>query len=332
MPANECSKYDETLSKDKEYRISFGDSGAGGLIFALDLLQELESKLKALESEYEVKFIFQHVGDSKNSPYGIKSSDEIRNLTKNLINYMANLSNTKTLVVACNTALTTYDSNMDKFFKKKYPNLNIITMIDESSEEIVNLATANSNDKNNIHIALLATLATIKSDVYQSKIKEMVKSNNQNLKLYTYSPQQWVKNIENGADIKVIEEVIANDMEIFKNQMGKDFTKIEVVGLFCTHYPFYKNEIKNFFIKNGNQNVKILTQGNIFSDKIYRDIKANIYNYKYNKRKLQVPQECVREIDINSDITGDNILQMKNIIDKTYSKYSELISFKKVKI
>jgi len=329
---NECSKYSEATSKDKEYRISFGDSGVGGLIFSLDVLQELETKLKDLESKYEIKFIFHHVGDSKNAPYGSKTPDQIKDLTKSFTDYMANLPNTRTPVIACNTASTVYDADMDALFKKKYPNLSVITMIDDSSKAIIDSATSNVKNKRDVYIALLATPATIKSGSYQTQIKNITDSNKQNLRLHTYSPEKWVKNIEGGVDKKMAESDVANDLEIFKNQIGKDFKKIKVAGLFCTHYPFYKNEIKDFFTKNGNENVKILTQGNIFSDKIYKDILLNISNdnYQYHKRKSLVPQKCVEEIAINSDVTGDNIQQMKNTIDKTHPQYAKKINFRYV--
>ena len=186
---NDCSKYSETISKDKEYRISFGDSGVGGLIFSLDVLQELETKLKDLESKYEIKFIFHHVGDSKNAPYGSKTPDQIKDLTKNFMDYTANLPNTRTPVIACNTASTVYDADMEALFKKKYPGLNIITMINYSSKAIIGSATSAKN-KGDIYISLLATPATIKSGAYQNQIKKITDSNKQSLRLYTYTNYQ----------------------------------------------------------------------------------------------------------------------------------------------
>jgi len=61
-----CDSLARFASKDSVYRVSFDDSGVGGLIFALDVLEEIEPKLRYLESKYKVRFIVQHVGDSEN--------------------------------------------------------------------------------------------------------------------------------------------------------------------------------------------------------------------------------------------------------------------------
>lgn len=251
------------------YRVAFDDSGVVGLIFALDVLQELEPQLEDLESKYKVHFIFQHIGDSKNAPYGIKTPVEITELTKDMVEYTANLPCTRTLVIACNTASTACNKEMDLYFKEKYPQLNIISMIEKSSKEILDMALNVSSDKEDLYIALFATPATIRSGAYQTQIERISVDNNQKVKLFTYSPAKWVDNIEQGIDIKRAEIDVQNDLEGFRINVGDDFRKIPVVGLFCTHYPYYKKEIEQYFNKRGNNNLEILTQGHIFSDDIF---------------------------------------------------------------
>ena len=68
--------------------IGIFDSGVGGLIFALDVAQELEPKLKELETQYKVSFTFNHFGDSKNAPYGSKKPAEIKILTTEFLEYL----------------------------------------------------------------------------------------------------------------------------------------------------------------------------------------------------------------------------------------------------
>jgi len=324
-----CESYNIATGKDVIYRVSFDDSGVGGLIFALDVLQELEPKLRELESKYAVRFIFQHIGDSKNAPYGNKSPDEIESLAIDMIDYTANLPQTRTLILACNTASTVYDEDMSAYFRSKYPWLNIITMITNSSKEIVDQATKSSKNKKDLYIALLATPATIKSTAYQTQIKNIAKANGQELRLFTYAPQTWVYNIENGVDKQVSERDVRNDLETFKNQIGEDFQKLSVAGIFCTHYPFFKNEIKDFFYKNGSPNVEFIIQGQIFSDDILSDITMNLKrdSLTYQRRVSFVPVKCTREIEIKSDITGGNKDEMKRIILKTNPQLSSRVSF-----
>jgi glutamate racemase len=328
-----CDSLAGFTSKDPVYRISFDDSGVGGLIFALDVLDEIEPKLKDLESKYTVRFIVQHVGDSKNAPYGSKTPAEIKKLTLNLISYTAELPFTKSLILACNTASTVYDKEMEAYFKPRFPSLNIIAMINKSSNEIADMAEKLAPDKKNLYIALFATPATIKSKSYQAQITNIVKSKNEKIKIYAYSPQTWVSNIEKGVDKKQAESDVLNDLKIFKVQMGDDFRKVSVAGLFCTHYPIYRNEIKTFFNENGNKKIEVLTQGQIFSDDIFSDIVRNIQkdSVDYPRRVTIVPLNCIREIEILSDNTGGNINEMKNVIHLTHPQYSERVAFKVIR-
>jgi glutamate racemase len=328
-----CDSLARSTSTDSVYRVSFDDSGVGGLIFALDILEEIAPKLKDLESKYKVRFIVQHIGDSENAPYGSKTPEEIKKLTLKLISYTADLPHTKSLIIACNTASTVYDKKMEAYFKSKYPSLNIIAMINKSSNEIADMAEKYTLDKKNLYIALLATPATIKSKSYQTQITNIAKEKNENLKIFTYSPQTWVSNIEKGVEKKQAEFDVLNDLKIFKEQMGDDFQKISVAGLFCTHYPFYRNEIKTFFNDNGNKEIEVLTQGQIFSDDIFSDVVQNIQkdSIDYPRRVTIIPSNCIREIEILSDNTGGNINEMKNAIHSTHPQYSEKVVFKVIK-
>ena len=322
-----CAKYEKEIKNDQEYRVVFGDSGVGGLIFALDVAQELEPKLKKLETQYQVSFTFNHFGDSKNAPYGSKNPQEIKILTTQFLEYLLNLPNTHSAVVACNTASTVYDDKMKAFFSDKYRDIKIITMIEDSSAQLVKTA----NEKNtNPYIALMATPATIRSGAYQNKIGELTK--NENAKLYDYAPQNWVRNIESGTDKSIAQHEVNKDLEIFKSQIGQDFYKINTIGLFCTHYPFYKDQIQEFFRKNGNANVAVLTQGHIFSDQIYADIERNLQKFSYQKRAKELPLKCTKNITLNSELSGNNIDQTRDVISHTHQQYLNTISFKKVTI
>lgn len=321
-------------AKIVEYRVSFDDSGVGGLMFALDVLQELEPKLEEIESKYKVHFIFQHVGDSKNAPYGNRTPTDIAKLTKALVDYTAGLPHTKTLVIACNTASTVCDEKMEAYFKERYPGLSVLSMIEKSSREIIDLALNISPINKELYIALFATPATVKSGAYQAQIGNTAKENGQKVKLFTYSPANWVNNIEKGIDESITKLEVQNDLEKFKISVNDDFQKINVIGLFCTHYPFYKLEIEHFFQDNGNKNVKILTQGHIFSDDIFSDIISNIENdsLTYPRRHEELEKDKVIKIQILSDITGENSGEMKNVVYKTHPQFYDRIIFEKVNI
>ncbi len=173
----------------------------------------------------------------------------------------------------------------------------------------------------------MATPATIKSGAYQTRLSQSFADKNSEVKIYDYSPPNWVKNIESGAPQNVADVEILKDLEIFQQQIGSDFSKVTVVGLFCTHYPLYKDKIENFFRKNGNKNAIFLTQGAIFSDKIYEDISTNLKKLEYKTRKKSVPTKCLNEVKVDSEVTG-SIEQTKEVISKIHPKYLDKINFK----
>lgn len=319
--AQSCEAWQENIKSDKEYRVTFGDSGVGGLIFALDVTQELEKKLKNLEKEYAVKFIFNHFGDSENAPYGNKDPKEVRKLTQRFVSYQLSLPNVKTAVIACNTASTVFDDKMQEFFKKQYPDINIIAMINDSSSALINSATNNK-------IAIIATPVTVASKAYQSKIHDLDK----NKEIYSYAPQKWVKNIESGEKKEIAQAELEKDLKIFRDEVGKSFKDISAIGLFCTHYPLYKKQIKEFFKESGNKNITVLTQGHIFSQKIYDDILRNLKDEKnqFQKRQKAIPYECIENLEINAEFTGDNIDKARNVIKNTHPQLLERIKFSKV--
>lgn len=328
-----CSKYKAESRDNQEYRVVFGDSGVGGLIFALDVAQELEPKLKNLETEYKVNFVFHHFGDSKNAPYGNKNPREIKKYTTQFLEYLLGLPNTHSAAIACNTASAIYNAKMSEYFNKKYRDIKIITMIDDSSQQLLKSAIGDDKEQN-LYVAFISNPATVKSGVYQNKINEIAKQKNKNLKLYSYAPQNWVRNIENGVAQEIAQAEVNKDLEAFKIAIGQNFNKITTLGVFCTHYPFYKNQMQEFFNKNAGHKVEILTQGKIFADKIYESIVQNLQEGKFNyqKRVEKMPYKCVKNIVINSELSGNNIEQTRDVILHTHPQYLNQISFKKITI
>ena len=66
--------------------------------------------------------------------------------------------------------------------------------------------------------------------------------------------------------------------------------------------------------------------------KIYADIEQNMNKFIYHKRAKKLPYDCTENITINSELSGDNIEQTKEVISHTHPQYFNKISFKKVKI
>ena len=77
---------------DKKYEaIGVLDSGLGGL-------SVLREAIKIMPNEN-----FIYYGDSKNAPYGVKSSEQVKKLTFDVVEYLL-CRGVKGIMVACNTA------------------------------------------------------------------------------------------------------------------------------------------------------------------------------------------------------------------------------------
>ena len=281
-----------------ENKIAFVDSGVGGLIFGIDTIIEMSLN-------YDIsKLSFVHIGDTANMPYGIKTTQELSTTLTNLI-HKAISYNAKTIVIACNTACTIMD---DKFLKQfDTYNVNIVTIIKGTARYIYNKTPTLNNTK---HIGILGTMQTIKSQEYERAL--ITEHNNQksnvNLKIETYSPVTWEEDIENNIPKDKIYNEVSQQMTKFKNKIGdENFNNIQTLGLCCTHYPYFYNEILTFFKNNSKQlDIKIISQGMIF---------AKILGDSLNLLKLN---NLKQKIKISSYLTGNDCLKTQHIINNMY--------------
>ena len=91
------------------------------------------------------------MADTKNAPYGLKTIEEVRNLTENCMKELM-IKGCNIIVVACNTAT----SAAIEYLREKYPNTIFV-----GTEPAVKPALENENNKK---IILTATSLTLKGD------------------------------------------------------------------------------------------------------------------------------------------------------------------------
>ncbi len=307
---------------DIKYIISFGDSGAGGLIFALDAYEAILPKLLALERKYQVEFEIHHLGDSKNAPYGSKPVKEIRQLTENFVSYLSKKS--EITVVACNTASTVVDEKM----LEKFSEARVIPIIKRSAEALYKRGKIihGKGGHRELHLAIMATPATINSEQYQQALIDIhaLKHPKGDVKLVilTLAPENWTKNIELGIDKKLAEEQVKKDLEEFFKNKDK---RISAIGLFCTHYPFYKKLISHIF-KDHKMHVSLLSQGKVFAKDIQALIDTDIATGKLEKRPRSLTRNLENPVVI-SEITGENIEQIQKVAKIVKPKFAKKIMF-----
>lgn len=190
-------------------KIGVIDSGIGGLT-VVKALQEI------LPNEELVYF-----GDNKNCPYGNRSKEEIKHLTKDILRFMEQRE-VKVVALACNTISTVFDA-LDQF---SFPIIDIIT---PTIEDLKNMDVDN--------LGIIGTEATIKSNTYQKLL------NNDNYEIITEPSKDLASIIDRGLfDSQEIRDTIQSHMD----NMNK-IEDIDNVVLACTHFPIVEDIFKAFY-------------------------------------------------------------------------------------
>lgn len=236
------------MNNDKNnLAIGLFDSGIGGL-------SVLKQFIKFLPNE---KFIY--LGDTARVPYGNKSVQTVIEYSKQCAEFLIR-KGVKLIVIACNTASAIALEEI-----RKISDVPVIGMIEPASKA----AIINSQNKN---IGIIGTRATISSQAYQLKIKELYKSNDINI--YTKHCPLFVPLVEEGYSKHQITKTVAKEYLT-------DFLdyNIDTLVLGCTHYPILK-PIINELLPNANlidsgENsaitaIKLLAnEGNLIDDEKY---------------------------------------------------------------
>lgn len=190
--------------------IGFLDSGVGGL-------SVMKEAIKIMPNENYIYF-----GDSKNAPYGTKSTKEIRDLTFKVVDFLIS-KGIKGLVVACNTATSAAVSEL----RKVYPDMPLVG-IEPAIKPAVEL---NKPGK----ILMMATPMTIKQEKF-------------NLLLNKYKDKGDIVPIPCPGLMEFIESGIMEGEELENYLKQKlciyNSNEISAIVLGCTHYPFVKDTIK----------------------------------------------------------------------------------------
>lgn len=202
----------------KEDYIGVFDSGVGGL----SVLRHLRRLMPGEK--------FLYFGDSRNAPYGIKTREEVRDLSFAAAEHLMERG-LKALVVACNTATAAAIADL----REKYPDLIIVGV-----EPALKLAAERYPHEG---IGVMATPVTLG----QEKFNHMVELYQDQCRVFKIPAPSLVPIVEAGQvdtpeTVKILEE-------LFSPYRGK----LKAVVLGCTHYPFASHTIAR--ILGGNVDV-----------------------------------------------------------------------------
>lgn len=194
----------------KNSPIGFFDSGVGGL----------SVMKKAIELMPNENYIYY--GDSKNAPYGVRNTTEVKKLTFDVVEFLLN-KGVKAIVIACNTATSAAVSDL----RDEYKDIPIIGI--EPA-----LKPAVESDKEG-KVIVMATPMTLS----EKKFKGLMEKYKNEKEIISLPMPGLVEFIENGIlDGEEITEFIDEKLKPYKK------FQISTIVLGCTHYPFVKNIIQ----------------------------------------------------------------------------------------
>lgn len=199
---------------DNQKPIGIFDSGIGGLT----VLNELQ---KILPCEN-----FIYYADTKHLPYGDKSKEEIISYSEYIVKYFIE-NDVKAIVIACGTASA----------------LAFETLKNDYDVPIFNVIDSTVNHLNSNNIGIIATCASISSNVWDNKILEKLPNAN----ITKVACPKLVPLAESGLlDVTEAEIALTEYLKIIKEK------NVDTLILGCTHYPLFLPLIKKILNENTN--------------------------------------------------------------------------------
>lgn len=205
-----------TKTPHKKQPIGVFDSGIGGLTVANAINRYLPNE--------EIIYF----GDTAHLPYGDKSADAIRYYCLKIVKFLLE-RDCKMIVIACNSASSAAYNVLVDFFPREAI---FVSVVDPLVEAVA--------DNNFQKIGIIGTKATIRSKVYQRKLREQQPG----LKVVSMATPLLAPMIEEGYFHNRVSQVV---VETYLS--NEEFSDIEALLLACTHYPLIRNDIKSFLGK-----------------------------------------------------------------------------------
>lgn len=213
------------------------DSGIGGLTVASAIRE-------VLPNEQLIYF-----GDTAHLPYGDKSPEAIKYYSLKITKFLID-QGCKAIVIACNTASSLAYQDLQQFMGDRLP---IYSVIDPVIDYMVKAGKYK-------RIGVIATKATIESDIYS-------------LKIHALAPDIEVQSLATPLLVPMIEEGFFNNSisnTVINNYLSSPkLNGIDSLILGCTHYPLIRDEIARYY----KQPIDIIDNAEIVAHYLKNDLK-----------------------------------------------------------
>ncbi len=198
-----------SISLQKSAPIGVFDSGVGGLTVVREIMRQIPNE----------KIVY--FGDTARVPYGSKSRETVTRFSKQIVRFLQT-HEVKTIVVACNTASAYALDELER--EIDIPIIGVVKPGAKVAAEVTG----------NGRIGVIATEATIGSQIYSRYIKEL----NKDVTIYGKPCPLFVPLVEEG----LWQDPVTD--EIAKRYLAELIDiDIDTLILGCTHYPLIRSTL-----------------------------------------------------------------------------------------
>jgi glutamate racemase len=255
-------------------KIGIFDSGVGGLIIA--------RAIRKLMPEYD----YAYLGDTKRVPYGNRSHETVYEFTCQGVDYLFAKEDCAIVVIACNTASArALRKIQQEYLPKFWSDRKVIGVLIPTAEEGIKYKK----------VGIIATVGTVASETFPNEIKKLGKKT----QVFQNPAPMLVSFAEEGEG-----DLAKPFIEKYLKPLVEK--RIDALVLGCTHYPFYKEEIRKFL----GPKIKVLSQDEIIPEKLkeYFTRHEEIENKlsKNGKAKILVTDITKNVERLSSDWFGEN--------------------------
>ncbi len=215
-------------------KLGIFDSGLGGLLMAKSIRKEI--------ADIDILYF----GDTLHLPYGNRSKNSIYEYSKSAVEFLFK-QDCNLIICACNTVSASALRRLQQDYLpySEYKDRRILGVVVPTLES--------AQDAGYKKLGLIATNYTINSNVYEDELQKI----DAEIKIFKANTPLLVPLIENDG-MRWIKPILEHYLQpLIKNN-------IECLILGCTHYPFFKNEIRAII----GDSVKIMAQDEIIPKKL----------------------------------------------------------------
>ncbi len=231
----------------KTMKIGIFDSGLGGLIIA-----------KAIRKAMP-KYDYVYLGDTKRVPYGNRSHEAVFEFTREAVEYLFKKEDCAIVIIACNTSSARALRRIQQEYLVEYNKTR--RLMGESERKVLGVLIPTAEEAAKYKkVGILGTSGTVASNSFPEEIKKISRVRTGlsiKTKVFQNPAPMLVPLIEEG-EKELAKQFIKKYLKPFLN---KNF---DAVVLGCTHYPFYKNEIKKIL----GLKIKLISQDEIIPKKL----------------------------------------------------------------